>query len=170
VSSLFILEKHMAVIAVTMDHKTDYVSNRDPAKKMVQKETGLKNDQGEELFDLVEEIDWDLATVFELGPLDQRTYTRILDGAMNVTQGSGIQMKTNQSNYEVVQYGLKGWRNFVDGNGKQLPFLSEKKPVGSATYTVATDQTLSALGSDMIKELAAQIKLLSQVSVEQVKN
>lgn len=160
----------MAIIAVSMDDITEYVSQKDPALKMVQKATGLTNDDGEELFDLVEEIDWETATVFELGPLDQRTYTRLVDGAMSVGQGTGVQVRTSQMNYEIVRFGLRGWKNFQNGKGKTVPFLTEKLPVGSTTYHVATDQTLTALGHDLIRELAAKIKSLSQVSVEQAKN
>lgn len=160
----------MALIAVTMDDTDRYVSNRDPAKKMVQKETGLKNDKGEELFDLIEEIDWDAATVFDLRPLDQRTFNRIMDNAMIVSQTSGVQMKTNNSNYEVVRYGLVGWENFINKRGQAAKFLTEKVPVGSASYVVPTDQTLSELGFDLIKELALRIKAISQVSAEQAKN
>lgn len=160
----------MAMIAVSMDDILDYVSNRDPSKKMIQVPLNIKNEQGEDLFDLVEEIDWDSATVFELGPLDQRTHHRLVDNAMKVSQGQGIQMNVNQTNYEVVRFGLRGWRNFLDKDGKPVKFLTDKVPVGSATYNAVNDQTMSALGHDLIKELAARIKQLSQVSVEQAKN
>lgn len=155
----------MALIAVSMDDRDLYVSKSDPARQKIIIEAT------EDVPATVEEkIDMENATVFELSPLDVRTFARIKDSTMQMSQFSGVSVNVNAANLETVRHGLKGWRNFVDAEGKDVPFFTEKVPQGSRTLHLPTDQTLSMLGFELVKELAERIKEITQVSAAAEKN
>lgn len=156
----------MALIAISVDDHEQYVSIYDPARK----EVPVLDEKGEKTGEVKIDIDMETATIFELAPLDVRMNARINDSTMQVTQMSGVSMQLNAANVEIVKHGLKGWKNFTDKDGKAVPFLTEKLPVGSTTYTVVSDQSLTRLGTQLLKELASRIKDLTQVSPNAAKN
>jgi hypothetical protein len=69
-----------------------------------------------------------------------------------------------------VRYGLRGWRNFPDQNGHDIPFKTVKHHTNGRTYQVVVDECLQRRGIQDIRELGQEIKRRSEVSRVEEKN
>ena len=84
----------------------------------------------------------------------------IYDNASSLVgkQGSdevGIKTRVNQTNIDAVRFGLRGFKNFVDRTGNQVPFKNQKAVVNSREYDVVHD-IMNMLGVQLIAELPAR--------------
>lgn len=77
--------------------------------------------------------DPDNPTVWVLGTLDSEVYSRLMDQLavyrVNPARPDAEpEMKLNafERNLRTVQYGLRGWRNFLDDKGREIPFRTER--------------------------------------------
>jgi hypothetical protein len=166
----------MALIGISRTDTFEYVSDRDPCKRTIpvrQAEGGPV-----QLISQVETVVDEGATVFKLGVLDVFLMGQIYDRSTKVTRSIvdnpdgdiNVITQVNATNIDAVKFGLKGWQNFKDGGGNDLPFQSVKQFIMGREYEVCADETLRLLGIQLIQELAGKIKEASEVSKVEVKN
>lgn len=162
----------MALIAMTTADTVDYVSDKDPSKKTNKVQRDPENPAAG--FDVTTEI-LPGATVFKVRPLDVFLMGFIYDNASSLTgrEGSseiGIHTKVNQTNIEAVRHGLLGWENFTDAKGGAARFKTQRAVVNGRTYDVAHDDVMNSMGIQLIQELAAEVKRISEVTPAEEKN
>lgn len=161
----------MAIRGTSISDTVDYVSDRDPCKeiKMVpvdpEKPEGLKKRE----VTIVGS-----PTIFKLKPLDVYLNGWIYDNATAWNQrGSdvGIQTRANETNIQAVKFGLAGIENLhSDDGGGAMTLRHIKANFNGRTYDAVPDAILNALGLQLIAELAAEIKKISEVSGVEAKN
>ena len=162
----------MAIVSLTVHDTVTYVSDRDPCKVKTQ----VPVDPADPSKGYKESIEIkDGATKFFLKPIDVFLKGHIYDNAtvLQAKQGTdevGFRTRVNQTNIEVVRHGLIGFENFLDKRGNAIPFKTVKANVNGREYDVASDEVLTALGLNLIQELAAEIKRISEVDQEEEKN
>ena len=113
-----------------------------------------------EVKDYVSKMDKsDNPTVWLIGSLDSIQKAKIssmmvsvqlIEGNPQVVQDKDIFM--NYSDFVVVSYGLKGWKNFGS-----IEFKTEKKVLFGENFDVIPFETLKQIPLDIIRELAAII-------------
>lgn len=135
----------MALTAMSVSDTWVFESDRDPDK-------GTEN-----------------ATKFTLGTLDVFLKGHIFDSATEISGQGSITIHTNKTNIEAVRFGLKGWSNFRDKAGNDVPFKTLKRNVGGRSYDVVSDETLNRLSLDDIQELGQAIKTGNVVTEEEAK-
>lgn len=117
------------------------------------------------------------ATVFMIGTLRADRRTAIQDGVMStdvggLAAGGGgtFRMNTARQNLEACRFGLRGWENFKDADGKDLPFEVEKKIAEGNEYACPTMETLSYLTTAIVNDLGREILSGNSVTVGEAKN
>ena len=162
----------MAVTGITRSDKTDHVLDSDPAKRRVPLEVP-RIENGEKITEEVV-IDDD-ATFFECGVLDLFLMGMIYDQATQVSRAEEdgllqVNTRLNRTNIDAVRFGLKGWRNFCDAAGDEIPFKTVEKNVDGRKYRAVTDDCLTRIGIRDIQELAGVIKEQSELTKAEAKN
>lgn len=162
----------MALRANTIGDTFEYVADADPCKVKVQTQIDPKDSSKGFITDYIIK---DGATKFFLSSLDVFLMGDIYDNSQALTgeEGSrkvGIQTRMNLTNIEAVRHGLKGWDNFLDNSGNPVKFKTTEIQVNGRDYTVASDETMKALGIRLVAELAGKIKEASEVSPGDEKN
>lgn len=116
----------------------------------------------------------DDSTKFLLGAIDTRTMSYIVDSNMDVTENDDgkILNKFNQLTvaYNLVKFGLKGFTNYQDSEGADVPYKQESINYGGKSYKVVTEAILSSMPTTLIMELAGQINDINTVSEDDSKN
>jgi hypothetical protein len=69
-----------------------------------------------------------------------------------------------------VQYGLRGWSNFKDDKGVDIPFKPVKRTHGSKSYTVADPELVKLIPAVVITELASEIRKANELDPTEEKN
>ena len=119
----------------------------------------------------------DNKTVWKLGALDSRIKKIIEDVAWeyeaNPNSPGDAKAKASfnigKTELEFVQFGLKGFENFL-GKGRQIYYDTEVKNMNGKAYHVLKSDILGLIPGDVIKELADKIKEINNVSEEERKN
>lgn len=115
-------------------------------------------------------------TRFILGVLDACTLMELEDRATSFRYDPEKEsvvtadFKWNVYQLDVVRFGLKGWKNFLDKNGQERPFRTRKLNRGNRLYEVPTDETLSQIPIKVIRELADVILNWNQLEEAEAKN
>lgn len=163
----------MALKALTTGDTVKYVCDSDSAKTYVDELVNpAKPEMGYKKTPLIDDA---AATVFTLRPLDPFQLAHIVDNAASTVgrQGSEdlqIVTRLNQASIETVRFGLAGFANLPDARGNLAHFKPAKAIINGREYQVAHDDTIRLLDLDVIRELADQIKKISEVSKEEEKN
>ena len=118
------------------------------------------------------------ATVFVLGTLDSRIMGKIRDLATTVTFNSPTRMSdeaqttinSNEVAFNTVLYGLRGWKNFKDAKGNDIPFTTLERRHSGALYNIADPEIIKTLPTEIIQELAEQIRSANEVKEVDAKN
>lgn len=104
------------------------------------------------------------ATKFKIGALDARIFAVIKDkatalpvSAFTNPEGAMAALNMNQTNFEIVVYGLRGWTNFQDDEGKDVPFKTTTAVLGTKQYLTADPELVRLLPEEAIAELANEI-------------
>ena len=107
--------------------------------------------------------------MFTLGVLDVFVMGMIYDKSSSLSRGDdiGITTRFSQSNIEAVRYGLRGWRNFPDQNGHDIPFKTVKRHTNGRTYHVVVDECLERLG---IQDIASSARRSAGLSNRRVRS
>lgn len=143
----------MAIKALDLGSITRYVSDSDP-------------DKGTET-----------ETRWELGVIDSKLMGKLKDDATSFGVNPAapeddldVSINQNQLHFLVCRHGIKGWANFQDAKGNDIPFKTRKKNVVGNNYEIVDDAVLSKVPSDVLAELGAKIIALNEVPEEERKN
>ena len=98
--------------------------------------------------------------VFKLGVLDAEAFASLGDLVNNP-----LKMML-----EVVRFGLRGFSNFNDAEGKPVQFRTIARQLGPNTYQVVADSVLKIIPSQVINEMGAEILQMSKLGESEVKN
>lgn len=116
------------------------------------------------------------ATIWEIGTLDSRIAGRIRDMATTVSvdpnapdEDVNTQINLAEVNYQTVMFGLKGWKNFRDADGNDIPFRTKSRTFSGGTYRVVDPDLMKLIPMHVIDELAAEIKKDNEVSAADAK-
>lgn len=140
---------------------------------------GIKAIDLTETMDYVSKLDKEEPkTVWKLGVLDTRIRKQLEDVSWEYeadpSQPGNAKAKASfnfgKSEIEFVVFGLKGFENLFDKNGKQVYFKTEERVVNGKVYHVVADEIIKIIPGNIITELAGRIKELNNVSEEERKN
>lgn len=119
----------------------------------------------------------DQATVFTIGALDARVMSVIKDkatalpvSAFSNPEGAMASLNMNQTNFELVVFGLKGWKNFKDDQNNEVPFKTFVNHLGNKSYITADPDLVAVLPDEAIAELANLIMDINSIDEEERKN
>ena len=117
------------------------------------------------------------ATTFKLGTLDASVMGMIRDSGTKFTVATADQndaVDTTVNRYTMYflacQFGLRGWDNLADNEGKPVPFRQAKRTLGGKSYTVVERDSLNRLPSDVIAELGQEIMRDNELDEAQAGN
>jgi len=123
--------------------------------------------------------DGDDKTVFQIGTLDAPLRAYIEDKGLSYSVNASapkdapanVSMNMNARSLEVVRFGLRGWKNFKDAQGREIQFdrVSQAVP-GIGNRHVASDSSLRLLKMDWIKELGKEITGDNFIEAEEKKD
>lgn len=140
---------------------------------------GIKAIDLTETVDYVSQLDKEEPkTVWKLGVLDTRIRKQLEDISWEYeadpSQPGNAKAKASfnlgKSEIEFVMFGLKGFENFFNKDGKQIYFKTEDHIVNGKIYHVVADEVIKIIPGNIITELAAKIKELNNVSDAERKN
>lgn len=117
-------------------------------------------------------------TIFILAIVDSLVHSQLMDLGMVYRYNpdapkdsvAETRMEIGKQEIEFVRFGLKGFKNFKDKDGNDIPFKTVKNTVGNTDYQVASDETLKYIPRPAIAELAKEIDNLNKISVAERKN
>jgi len=102
-------------------------------------------------------------TKWVLGVIDGRVRQYINDRAVVVVENgkpdeaSGHTLRTGTWQRLIVKFGLRGWVNFLDADGKPMADSFDHLPIGSKSYAVVPDRVLDVMPFTVLSELATQL-------------
>lgn len=124
-----------------------------------------------------EDAGTDAATTFTLGALDSRVFSVIKDkatalpvSAFSNPDGAMASLNMNQTNFDIVVFGLKGWKNLRDDEDKQIVYKTVHTVLGGRTYITVDPELIAILPDEVIAELANKIMDFNVPSEEERKN
>jgi len=114
------------------------------------------------------------ATTFDLGSIPARVLGSIKDKSTSfLSDAKGEEINTvvqqNKTNIDIVSIGLRGWSNFQNSKGQDVPFETTKRNIAGQSLVVADDATMDMLQLEDIIELAEQILSINEVETEKKK-
>ena len=127
----------MAITGLSKLETVDYIASKDPCKTEAEG-----------------------ATVFVLGTLDKETVGALRDSMQSLEMADGKQkivMNTSATMVKACRMGLKGWRNFKDSEGKDIPFKTEEEYMFGKSFKVVSKETMDKIPLDLIIELGQAI-------------
>jgi hypothetical protein len=115
-------------------------------------------------------------TTWIIGSLDSRILGMLQDKATTVKVNTAApedevatQVNGKAFNFEVCQFGLRGWTNFKAESGDDIPYKAVKLNRGGKSYMVVDSESLSLIPGGVIEELAEQIMKDNQLSTTEGK-
>lgn len=108
-------------------------------------------------------------TVFVLGVLSSEVEATIEDALVKVGADKTMTAATGSQVVKVLRFGLRGWRNFRDGTGAEVPFPTSKAVMDKGRPTI-TDAGLTMLAPKHRRELADAIVERNTVTEVEAKN
>jgi len=99
---------------------------------------------------------------FEIGSLDVDIKAKLTDEmySMGLGDGSGgmnVGTNKNTTYLKTVKFGLRGWKNFKDKDGNEIPFVTGEQYMNNKQYTALADSSLQAMPLWLIREIGAKI-------------
>jgi hypothetical protein len=80
------------------------------------------------------------------------------------------QTKAVEGMLEVVKFGLRGFENFKDKDGKDVQFTTETKELYSRTYNLVSNNIINIIPIDIIIELGGRILEITKLTEQEIKN
>jgi hypothetical protein len=137
----------MAIIGMNLAKEKKFVFSGDPAK-------GSKDE-----------------TAFLYGTLDSRILGILQDKATSVKvnpsapdEDVDTQINSKAFQFEVCQFGCKGWDNFKDHEGNDIKFKTIKLNRGGKSYTVVDPDVLAQVPGIVLEEFAFKIMAANELS------
>jgi hypothetical protein len=118
----------------------------------------------------------DKAVTFILGALDSRVFAAIKDKATGIPMsalsgGEGnATLNINQTNFDVVMFGLKGIENLLDDADKPVAYKTAHTNLAGKTHLTADPDLVAMLPPEVIDELATEIMEINMMKEEERKN
>lgn len=119
----------------------------------------------------------DEAVTWVLGALDSRVMSAIKDRAtgipMSALSGGGegtATLNLNQTNFDIVMFGLKGFENLRFEDDKQVEYKTAHTNLGGKTYLTCDPELIAILPSEVIDELANEILSINTLKEDERKN
>ena len=116
-------------------------------------------------------------TIFRLGVIPTVVLAFVKDQSrvvvMNITENDGqTKVRPNLGEMQVayVRYGLKGWSNFKDKDGNDIPFETEEVQHGGREIKVVSDGSINKLPDDALMELSGVLQQMNSLNANEVKN
>lgn len=126
------------------------------------------------------------ATYWELGAMDSyiqahissksTSYSLNKDASMedlteeNASQNVKIDVDFQGMIIEACRLCLRGWSNFKDHLGNDIPFKTKKTNIKGRLYDAVDPDLLARISKDVLTELYAEINRISDLTEEEVKN
>lgn len=117
------------------------------------------------------------ATNFMLGTIDSRVMGRLRDDATSFAVNPSapeeevdVSVGQNTLFYLACQFGIKGWTQFRDKDGNDIPFRTQKRNMGGKSYTIVADEVLSRIPQPILAEIGEKIISLNEVTADEEKN
>jgi len=114
-------------------------------------------------------------TIWLIGSISSILKTKLECSFMDVQFTDGKLSKVNQKvpmleqNIKIVQFGLKGFKNFRL-NGKEVPCKMEKVKFAGLEVEIMSEETIGYIPRNILVTLASKIWSDNQVSKEEEKN
>lgn len=123
-------------------------------------------------------IGTDDAVIWELGALDSRVLAAIKDRATGIpvsalSGGGGDATATlniNQTNFDVVLFGLKGFKNFKHDDDTSVEYKTAHTNLGGKTYVTADPDIIKMLPPEAIDELSSIVMEFNTLKADERKN
>jgi hypothetical protein len=116
----------------------------------------------------------DKATRFKYGTLDSRILGILQDKATSVKvnpsapdEDVDTQINSKAFQFEVVQFGCRGWDNFKDDEGNDIPYDTIKLNRGGKSYKVVDPDILASVPGIVLEEFAAKIMAANEMAPEE---
>ena len=117
--------------------------------------------------DVTHPEDKDNPTVWSLAALDSRTTGFLADKntvfTANAEGEQDVKISANDLMFMTVQFGLRGFVNFIDHEGNEVQFKTETKVVGNKSYDVCSSEIVALIPVDVVRWLAEQISNFNSV-------
>ena len=99
------------------------------------------------------------ATVFTLGSLDAGIRAELGDELFAFETGEKQTIKSNRNKValKAVRFGLRGFSNYKDSKGNDIPFKTVKTIVNGKEYQTVSDETLDRMHPAHVAELGTEI-------------
>lgn len=120
-------------------------------------------------YTLLEERETADPTVFILGVLSAEVEATIEDALVKVGADKTMTAATGSQVMKILRFGLRGWRNFRDATGSDVPFPTSKAIMDKGRPTITADG-LTMLAPKHRKELADAIVERNTVTEVEAKN
>ena len=135
----------MALIAINPEHVFEY---------------SLEQDKSED------------KTIFILGVIDSLTRAYIDDvNSIKSEDGTVSDSAVHNKYIQFVKFGLRGWRNLKDKDGKEIEFKTVEQTFSRlGKRTVVSDESIKALDLLWIIELGLHIVAHNKLSRDEIKN
>lgn len=112
-------------------------------------------------------------TIWTIGAVDSRVFGQLTDRSLTVAVNpdnpdadADVKLAQNQLAFEVVQFGLRGFKNFGDTKG-DVKYETERKTVGSRAYEVCKSDILRSIPGHVLQWLSKEIRALNALGVEE---
>lgn len=158
----------MALRAVSSAHTWEYVCKADPGHP-----DNIK--KAREDGSLAEGADVPQPTIWELGSVASRVMAWAEDETAEVRDLAGSQtaaIRQNHTARELVRTGLRGWRNFLDDEGNEVPVPQRKRRniAGVDVACLPDNDGLDLVPLPVIRELADELRKGNVVTEDDRKN
>lgn len=116
----------------------------------------------------------EVKTVFQLGLIDHTLLARIIDANVEVKQETESDKRTifhnDERNILFVEAGLKGWRDFEDESGNEIPIEFEERVILGIKTKALKKECLARLPYKVIQELGMAIRNINLIGDIERKN
>ncbi|AHC30448.1 hypothetical protein CC53_gp031 [Rhizobium phage vB_RleS_L338C] len=116
----------------------------------------------------------DKATKFRYSTLDSRILGILQDKATSVKvnpsapdEDVDTQINSKAFQFEVVQFGCKGWDNLKDGKGNDIEYETIKLNRGGKSYRVVDPDTLARVPRIVLEEFAEKIMSANELTEDE---
>lgn len=113
-------------------------------------------------------------TVFRYGTLDSRILGILQDKATSVKvnpsapdEDVDTQINSKAFQFEVVQFGCRGWSNFKAANGDDIEFKTVKLNRGGKSYTVVDPDVMARIPGIVLDEFAQKIMSANEMTPDE---
>jgi len=148
------------IIGLSLDATREYVSDKDPAKGT--------------------EEEAEKATVWIIGTMSSRVHGHLRDKMTSYRidpdektrdeEGVETSVNLNDMRFQVVQFGLDGWRNFTDESGGQIEVKKVGRRLGQQSYQIIDPDVLARVPGVILRELYDVIRKQNDLEETEAKN